>query len=70
MSTPLTDPRRARALRDALAQMAPWLAPDWAGPKQDGDFGAALYEIAARLAEHSTRVRPNDTSTLPPAISV
>lgn len=52
---PLTDPRRAQALRAALAQMAPWLAPEWAGPGQEGDFGAALYEIAARLAEHSTR---------------
>ncbi|HMG48275.1 MAG TPA: hypothetical protein VK614_12540 [Allosphingosinicella sp.] len=53
-AVPLTDPRRAQALRDALAQMAPWLAPEWAGLKQEGDFGAALYEIAARLAEHST----------------
>jgi hypothetical protein len=52
---PLTDPRRAQALRAALAQMAPWLAPEWAGLGQEGDFGAALYEIAARLAEHSTR---------------
>lgn len=52
---PLTDPRRVQALRAALAHMAPWLAPGWAGPGQEGDFGAALYEIAARLAEHSTR---------------
>jgi hypothetical protein len=52
---PFTDPRRARALRSALAEMAPWLAPEWAGLDQEGDFGAGLYEIAARLAEHSTR---------------
>ena len=52
---PLTDSRRAQKLRAALAQMAPWLAPEWAGFGQKGDFGAALYEIAARLAEHSTR---------------
>lgn len=52
---PLTEARRAQALRAALAQMAPWLAPEWAGLGQEGDFGAALYEIAARLAEHSTR---------------
>ena len=52
---PLTDPRRVQALRAALAQMAPWLAPEWAGFGQEGEFGAALYEIAARLAEHSTR---------------
>lgn len=49
------DKRRATALRAALAEMAPWLAPEWAGLDQEGDFGAALYEIAARLAEHSTR---------------
>ncbi len=54
-AAPLTDPRRAQALRAALAQMAPWLTPEWAGLGQEGDFGAALYEIAARLAEHSTR---------------
>jgi len=54
-TVPLTDCRRAQALRAALAQMAPWLAPGWAGFGQEGDFGAALYEIAARLAEHSTR---------------
>lgn len=52
---PITDPRRAQTLRAALAQMAPWLAPEWAGFGQEGDFGAALYEIAARLGEHSTR---------------
>ena len=52
---PLTDPRRALALRAALAEMAPWLTPDWAGLEQQGDFGAALYEIAARLAEETTR---------------
>lgn len=52
---PLTDPRRAQALRAALAQMAPWLTPEWGGWGQEGDFGAALYGIAARLAEHSTR---------------
>ena len=52
---PLTDRRRAQGLREALAETAPWLAPDWAGPGQEGDFGAALYEIAARLAEQSTR---------------
>jgi hypothetical protein len=52
---PLTDRRRAQALRAALAQMAPWLAPEWAGLGQEGDFGTALYEIAARLAEQSTR---------------
>ncbi|HYG47493.1 MAG TPA: hypothetical protein VD846_06065 [Allosphingosinicella sp.] len=52
---PLTDSRRAKALRAALAQMAPWLTPEWAGLEQEGDFGRALYEIAARLAEHSTR---------------
>lgn len=56
MSTfPLTDPRRAQKLRAALGQMAPWLAPEWAGLEHEGDFGEALYEIAARLAEHSTR---------------
>jgi len=54
-TVPVTDPRRAKALREALGQMAPWLAPEWAGLGQSGDFGAALYEIAARLAEHSTR---------------
>jgi Baseplate J-like protein len=54
-SAPLTDPRRAQKLREALAEMAPWLAPRWTGPGQEGDFGAALYEIAARLAEQSTR---------------
>jgi hypothetical protein len=51
---PLTDRRRALALRAALAEMVPWLAPEWAGLDQPGDFGAALYEIAARLAEEST----------------
>lgn len=30
------------------------LVPAWAGLHQDGDFGRALLEIAARLAEHST----------------
>jgi len=54
-AVPLTDARRAKALRAALAQMAPTLAPEWAGLGQEGDFGAALYEIAARFAEHSTR---------------
>ncbi|MDB5669981.1 MAG: hypothetical protein JWO25_940 [Alphaproteobacteria bacterium] len=54
-SVPLTDPRRAQALRAALAEMAQWLTPGWAGLDQDGDFGRALYEIAARLGEHSTR---------------
>ena len=54
-AAPPTDARRAQALRAALAEMAPWLAPEWAGLDQKGDFGAALYEIAARLAEHSTR---------------
>jgi len=54
-AAPSTDPRRAKALGEALARMAPWLAPDWAGPGTAGDFGAALYEIAARLAEQSTR---------------
>ena len=52
---PLTDRRRTQALRAELARMAPWLTPQWAGLGQEGDFGAALYEIAARLAEHSTR---------------
>lgn len=51
---PITDSRRASALRDALARMVPALAPDWAGLDQEGDFGRALVEIAARLAEHST----------------
>ncbi|MGZ8296881.1 MAG: hypothetical protein ACXWU4_06910, partial [Allosphingosinicella sp.] len=30
------------------------LAPDWTGLEREGDFGRALVEIAARLAEHST----------------
>jgi len=51
---PLVDPRRASKLREALARNARMLAPDWSGLAQEGDFGRALLEIAARLAEHST----------------
>ena len=48
------DPRRASQLRAELAASAAMLAPDWSGLQHEGDFGAALVEIAARLAEHST----------------
>ena len=51
---PTVDDRRASALRDELSRNAQMLAPDWAGLAQEGDFGRALLEIAARLAEHST----------------
>ena len=51
---PLTDSRRASQLREALTRSAPMLAPDWVGLRKEGDFGRALVEIAARLAEHST----------------
>jgi len=51
---PTVDARRASKLREALGRNARMLAPDWAGVAQDGDFGRALLEIAARLAEHST----------------
>lgn len=45
---------KASQLRGALECSARMLAPGWAGATQDGDFGRALLEIAARLAEHST----------------
>lgn len=45
---------KASQLRGALERSARMLAPGWAGATQDGDFGRALLEIAARLAEHST----------------
>lgn len=51
---PTVDARRASKLREALGRNARMLAPDWAGVAQEGDFGRALLEIAARLAEHST----------------
>lgn len=54
-SVSATDPRRATALRAFLQRLAPGLAPQWAGPRQDGTFGRAMIEIAARLAEETTR---------------
>ena len=45
---------KASQLRGGLERSARMLAPGWAGATQDGDFGRALLEIAARLAEHST----------------
>lgn len=51
---PSTDTRRASKLREAIESSASMLAPDWAGLRHEGDFGRALVEIAARLAEHST----------------
>lgn len=45
---------RASRLRGVIERSARMLAPGWAGATQDGDFGRALLEIAARLAEHST----------------
>ena len=51
---PIVDARRASKLRDALERDAGMLVPGWAGATREGDFGHALLEIAARLAEHST----------------
>jgi hypothetical protein len=51
---PSTDARRASQLREALKHSATMLAPGWTGLEREGDFGRALIEIAARLAEHST----------------
>jgi hypothetical protein len=54
-SVPATDPRRTAALRAVLERLAPALAPQWTGPRQSGTFGRAMVEIAARLAEETTR---------------
>ncbi|MEA3037496.1 MAG: hypothetical protein QOE79_9 [Sphingomonadales bacterium] len=51
---PSTDARRASQLREALKRSAAMLTPDRIGAEGEGDFGRALVEIAARLAEHST----------------
>src|SRR3954466_13960399 len=53
---PLTlPPRRARAMRDALAAMARTLVPGGIPEGEGGEVGWAMIEIAARLAEHSSR---------------
>jgi len=49
------DGRRATDIRVELAASAAALVPEWTGANDPGDFGAALYEIASRLAEHTTR---------------
>lgn len=54
LRSPPTDPRRASALRARLERIIPALAPRWAGPLEDGSFGRALVEIAARLGEETT----------------
>ena len=51
---PSTDPRRWAALRAYLGRLAPALTPDWAPTGDRDDFGSALLEIAARLAEETT----------------
>ncbi|WP_010183110.1 hypothetical protein [Sphingomonas sp. PAMC 26605] len=48
-------PRRTGALLADLRASAAAMAPAWAGPDAEGDFGAALYRIAARLGEQVTR---------------
>jgi hypothetical protein len=55
MAAPAPDPRRATELTAELARAASALAPDWAGVADNGDFGSALYRIAARLGEQVTR---------------
>jgi hypothetical protein len=52
---PSRDPRRARALREALERIAPALAPEWEGLRDAGTFGRGIFEIAARLGEETTR---------------
>jgi hypothetical protein len=52
---PPGDPRRATALRAQLRRVAEALSPDWASADRTGDFGAALLDIGARLAEETTR---------------
>lgn len=55
MAATAIDGRRARDLRSELDVSASALVPEWTGASDSGEFGAALYEIAARLAEHTTR---------------
>ncbi|MFI0237575.1 baseplate J/gp47 family protein [Streptomyces sp. NPDC016845] len=52
---PATDRRRVAALRDYLRRLAPALTPGWTPSGGRDDFGTALLEIAARLAEQTTR---------------
>ncbi|ROP28320.1 putative phage baseplate assembly protein [Couchioplanes caeruleus] len=51
---PATDPRRAAELRAYLRRLAPVLTPQWEPTAGRDDFGSALQEIAARLAEETT----------------
>ncbi|MFC8130883.1 hypothetical protein [Streptomyces sp. NPDC057302] len=52
---PPTDRRRVAELRAYLHRLAPALTPGWTPSRGRDDFGTALLEIAARLAEQTTR---------------
>ena len=49
---PATDPRRKRELLRQLEAVATRFVPQWRGLTEPGDFGRALLELGADLAEH------------------
>ena len=51
---PATDPRRKRDLLRQLEAVATRFVPQWRGLAEPGDFGRALLELGADLAEHVT----------------